>query len=307
MTRIVLSGFITAMFAVLYINDGVMTPVPHNRCAKLLFKSGFEKGVYLGEPYNDGGGCWFQDVKGSDNDEFTWPITFWGTSGTFQVLVDSSLNPENYIRNKIITVKGYDGNPTRVMFSRILKADKGCTQDPYIMMDAVEEGDLYVSYRLKFPEDLAKLLGDSSNDDGWCTFFEWKTSGDYRIAAYVYVDEGAPYWYVHGDNVAKDRYGRYREFWEEENKSLPVPENKWFLVEIFWHRSKGKDGRFWWAIDGHVVADHHGPNKKSRPINRIMLFTVYSGQYPLTQWVDDIEIWDGFPYGEGKSCYIYKK
>ncbi len=263
----------------------------------LLFKSGFENGVYLDSPWNDGGGCWFQDIKGSDNNEFSWPITLWGTNGTFQVLVDSTNNPEEYITNKIVTVTGHDGNSTRAMFSKIIKADTGWTQDPYIIMDAQEDGDLYIKYWLKFPTNLLQVLGDgSTNDDGWCTFFEWKTTGDYRIAAYVYVDTNAiPYWYVHGDNVAKDNYGEYTEFWSEENHSIPVPEDKWFKVEFFWHRSTGNDGRFLWKVDDKIIADHHGTNKISDPINRIMLFTVYSGKYPFYQYVDDIEIWDGIP------------
>jgi hypothetical protein len=275
-------------------------PDTNKKKPTLLFKSGFEKGVYLGVPYNDGGGCWFQDVKGADNKEFSWPITLWGSRGTFQVLVHSKHDPQKYIRNKIVTLKGHNGTPTRAMLSRVIKADKSWTQDPYIIMDAKEDGDLYVKYWMKFPADLSKVLGDGSNDDGWCTFFEWKTAGDYRIAAYVYtdkdVDKGKPYWFVHGDNVAKDNYGKYKEFWSEENHSIPVPEDEWFQVEFFWHRSVGSDGRFWWAINGKTIIDHHGPNKISKPIDRIMLFTVYSGKYPFFQYVDDIEIWDGIPF-----------
>ena len=83
---------------------------------------------------------------------------------------------------------------------------------------------------------------------GNCTpFFEWKTSDDYRTAAYVYAEEGISCCYVHGDNVAKDNYGKYREYWAIENRSIPVSED---------------DGRFWWAVNGDVIADYHGPNKK---------------------------------------------
>ena len=264
--------------------------------SQLLFKSGFEEGVSLGEPYNDGGGTWYQDLIGDDGSGYTWPITIWGSKGAFQVLVDSSLTPSEYIQNSIVTMDGHDGNPTKVMHSKILKADKSWTQDPYILETTSENGDLYVKYWLKFPKNLADALGDGTNDDGWCTFFEWKTSGDYRIAAYVYVEEdGKPYWYVHGDNVAKDNFGAYKEFWYEENKKIPVPEDEWFLVEFFWHRSTEDDGRFWWSINKKVIVDHYGPNKLVEPINRIMLFTVYAEKYPFEQWVDDVEIRDNFP------------
>ena len=274
--------------------------------SKLLFKSGFEEGVTLGKPYHDGGGTWLQDILGSDHPDFSWPIRLWDTNGTFQVLVDSSLDSTAYITNTIVTTPGHDGQPTRAMRSTIHKAAEEWTQDPYILMDAKEQGDLYVRYWLKMPGDLRSVLGDGTHDDGWCTFFEWKSSGDYRIAAYIYIDpeHAKPYWYVHGDNVANsDDAPPYHEYWVEENDTHPVPEDRWFMVEFFWHRSTGKDGRFWWAVDGQVIADHHGANKIADPIDRIMLFTTYAERYPLTQLVDDIEIWDGFPCGEGKSCY----
>jgi hypothetical protein len=286
--RILLSLLFTILFANLFL----ALPVT---ASKLLFKSGFEDGVTLGKPYNDGGGTWYQKLQGSDISGYSWPINIWSATGAFQVLVDSSLNSEEYIQNSIITMEGHNGNPTKVMHSKILKADKGWTQDPYIIEDAIENGDLYVKYWMKFPDNLPELLGDGTNDDGWCTFFEWKTAGDYRIAAYVYIEQDKkPYWYAHGDNVAKDNFGPYKEFWFEENKRIPVPENKWFLCEFFWHRSTKNDGRFWWAVNKNVIVDHYGPNKLEKNINRIMLFTVYAGKYPFEQWVDDIEIRDGF-------------
>ncbi len=271
----------------------------------LLFKSGFEQGVYLDTPYNDGGGTWLQDIKGSDHPDFSWPIQLWESNATFQVLVDSSLDPSQYITNEIVSTTGHDGNATRVMRSTIHRAAQEWTQDPYILMEAKEKGDLYIKYWLKMPENLLEVLGDGTKDDGWCTFFEWKTSADYRIAAYIYVDkQNKPYWYVHGDNVANSIDDPpYDEFWKEEDHTNPVPENQWFMVEFFWHRSTGSEGRFWWAVDGHIIADHYGSNKIKDPIDRIMLFTVYSEKYPLSQEVDDIEIWDGFPCGEGKSYY----
>jgi hypothetical protein len=164
------------------------------------------------------------------------------------------------------------------------------------MENLIEGGDLYIKYWLIFPKNLPDILGDGSHDDGWCTFFEWKTSGDYRIAAYVYIDKNRiPYWYAHGDNVAKDNFGVYKEFWFEENKMLPVPEDEWFLVEFYFHRSTENDGRFWWAVNHNVIVDHYGPNKIEKEINRIMLFTVYAEKYPFEEWVDDIEIRDDFP------------
>jgi hypothetical protein len=50
--------------------------------------------------------------------------------------------------------------------------------------------------------------------------------------------------------------------------------------------------------------NHFGPLLGGNdPIDRIMLTQVYAGgAVPEYQWVDDIEIWDGFPCGDGVPC-----
>ena len=300
--RNLMKYFLSLFVSIIFIACG--TNSSDDKEVKLLFKSGFEDGVYLDTPYNDGGATWMQDIKGSDNSNFSFPINIWETKGSFQVLVDSSVDSYEYIQNKIITTIGHTGEYTKVMSSEVLKADKSWTQDPYILEDAKEDGDLYISYWLKLPANLPAVLGDGTNDDGWCTFFEFKTSGDYRIAAYVYVEDDQVFWHAHGDNVANgDNFTVRKEYWQRDNKIVPVPQDEWFKVEFFWHRSTNSDGRFWWAVNGNVIVDYHGVNKIKEPIDRIMLFTVYSEKLPLKQLVDDIEIYDGFPCGEGKSCY----
>ena len=88
---------------------------------------------------------------------------------------------------------------------------------------------------------------------------------------------------------------------------VAVPIGEWFLVEFFWHRSAGSDGRIFWAVNGQVIADHHGPNygDYNKHINRISPFGVYTipAVYPARQWIDDVEVWDGFPCGDGASCF----
>jgi hypothetical protein len=52
------------------------------------------------------------------------------------------------------------------------------------------------------------------------------------------------------------------------------------------------------AVNGQVIADRRGPNMgiNSKPVNRIMMPNLYTGGlYPAYQWVDDVEIWNGFP------------
>jgi hypothetical protein len=78
-------------------------------------------------------------------------------------------------------------------------------------------------------------------------------------------------------------------------------------MEVFLHRSHGEDGRFWMAIDGQVLWDRWGSNygAHNRRINRVALAALYGGiadgEHSVYQWIDDLEVWDGFPCA-GPPC-----
>jgi hypothetical protein len=108
---------------------------------------------------------------------------------------------------------------------------------------------------------------------------------------------GPLFWQIKGDNEANGGLP-YQEFWRVDNCAFAVPVDQWFKFEVFWHRSSGADGRAWVAFNGQVIADHYGPlmGVNNASINRIMPGLLYSQTpYPIYQWVDDLEIWDGFP------------
>ncbi len=262
--------------------------------ATLLFKSGFESSVTLGPTYNDGGGTWFQDILGADDTGYAWPMHIWGAPGVLQVLVDSSLPVDDYLENRLETTIGHTGQPTTALHMIQYQKAQEWTQDPYILFtDGIETSDLFISYWMKFPADLASRMGF----DGWFAFMEWKTCcNEDRIAAYVYeeVNSNQLYWYVQNDNET-DGASNHIIRWEEENRSVPVPVGQWFHVEVFLHRSTGADGRFWWAINGRTIVDHHGQNKHTHPFNRFMPFTLYTNAQQMDLWIDDIQIWDTMP------------
>lgn len=168
----------------------------------------------------------------------------------------------------------------------------------HVLPGADPQGDLYVSYWLKLQPDLLERM----TVNNWSTrvVTDWKTQGDYRIILSI-TGDGANktlYWNLRGDNVANG--GLPPEiFWNETNTTIPVPVGQWFRVEIFVHRSNAGDGRVWMAIGGQTLFDHHGPNMgiNNLPWNRVMTFLNYSQAHPLPayQWLDDLEIWDGFP------------
>jgi len=220
--------------------------------------------------------------------------------GSIQMIVSSDKDINNYINNRIERVEGIDGKFTKALHQIIKKKDNEITQAPYVIYtNDQEQKTLYIKYSLKFPKNLSERLGE----DGWLTFCEYKTKYDNRLAFYIYSDENKKlYWYLHSDNVSsEENYKKYKEYWFRENREIKVPQGEWFNVELFWNRDSN-NSRVWWAVNGKTIADYHGSLKIDEPIHEIMFFTNYSNN-PIDQWVDNIEIWDNFPCGKGKSCY----
>ena len=174
------------------------------------------------------------------------------------------------------------------------QASSSCAaQDPYQIRPAAEPGDVYISYWRKIDPTLVQKLVNS-----WHVVFEWKTVGDYRVIAQIVNYGGvAPHWQLRADNDANGGL-TYTKFWEIDNLSVPVPIGEWFKFEVFWHRSKGTDGRVWMAVNGQKLVDKFGPNYgvHGDPIDRIMFMQLYTGaSYPLHQWTDDVQVWKSFP------------
>ena len=278
-------------------------PASPSRAAKILFKSKFEGSLVLDKPYDCGTSCW-QDIKGSDPATgYSWAPQIWQGDGKLQLLADTPVTPDtvnSYVFNDIQRVTGPRGEQTAVLYSEVRKRGGGATQTPYLIAPSTTalQGDLYVSYWIKLQPDLLERLGPKS----WRVLFEWKTNAQDRLITYIYTDGlNRPYWDLKADNLSGSAI---RTFWETANHTAPVPVGEWFKFEFFWHRSSQRDGRVWQAINGQVVFDHFGPVLGGNdPIDRIMLTQVYAGgTVPLYQWVDDVEIWDGFPCGDGTPC-----
>ncbi|WP_292992824.1 hypothetical protein [Nitrosomonas sp.] len=297
--------------------------------ATLLFKSNFGPGVSIGAPYNyypTGNGAW-QQIIGTDQETgHKWPINALGAifSGIQLITVDP-ITPAtigNYITNQIRPVTGPKGTVVNELFQNVkIKGPVGQagSQAPLLINRLSKSGevaDLYISYWFKYSADLVSKLDSGVSSGNWRTQFAFKTGGyagnedqgDYRINITILKGiDGNLYWLTKGDNLANGPFPGVT-YWREENHTVPVPLDKWFKFEVYWHRSSGSDGRFWAAIDGEILVDYHGSNmgKYNLPITRIMLNDAYSGGYPTVESRSTgLEIWNNFPCGIGVSCHNF--
>src|SRR6266513_1845209 len=139
--------------------------------ARLLFSSGFEGMPPLNAPSGFfGNGAW-QSIDGVDGATgFAWPPNIWSGGPThFQMIAFASVdggNLGNYQVNRIETVTGHKGTPTRALYSEIKQS--GCCgtnpmgnevdQDALMMQPTGESSDLYISYWIKYQPNLLQLM-----------------------------------------------------------------------------------------------------------------------------------------------------
>jgi len=238
----------------------------------------------LGEVVNG-----YRPILGTDAESgFSWPITVLGAQGSSLHYIQD--DDRRAVDSAIRTTIGRDGQPTRALYS-VQRYAHDATQCPYEILD-ISNGrdDLYIRYWMKFGP-----LGLHQTDT-WRAIFEWKSKGyaegdGFRLIAFVYTDEqGRPYWHWQGDANPES------PLWEVDNWDIPVPIGEWFLTEFYWHWSEDANGRALWRVNGKVIGDHHGPTTRNgKPIDFIMLTQIYGDANPKSQWVDEIEIWDGIP------------
>ncbi len=256
---------------------------------ELLFKSGFEGGVYIDTtvyPDNED----YRYIRGIDTETgFSWPVEILGStnSGLHYISDDN----HKAVFAELQRVIGHNGDTTTALFQKENYQFLDDTQCPYEILN-IKEGtkDLYIKFWIKM--DSASLVKPNM----WRAIFEYKTKDyardkGFRLIAFIYTDDdGVPYWHWQGDRDPE------HPVWEIDNKTIPVPLNKWFKTEFYWHWSEGEDGRALWKVNGQIIGDHYGPTtRNSKPIDFIILTQIYGDANPKYQWVDDIEIWSGIP------------
>ena len=286
---------------------------------ELLFKSGFENGVYLEDPIVSGG-QWFHYLRGED-EGYVWPDDLpHRKSARFQYKVDSSVpqgSIKEYAQSRIDTVTGYDDETTRALYMEVTKDDptqSNIVRNQYNMYSWDGPEEMYARYWIKLQPNLRDVMVDPNdpNSDGWRMVMEWKeidSSGDfdYHFAFYILIDNNGPmYWHTHGTMGGYGNDAEYRD-WEYDS-SGPDPESilgEWALLEVYWKHHE-TDGRLWIAVNGQTVCDHNGRTKRNSQLYGWEPFKVYTGtkQHGYGkhyQWIDNVEFWDGIPSGDGED------
>jgi hypothetical protein len=195
-----------------------------------------------------------------------------------------------------------------------------------------EQHDLYLRFWLQYPSGLDGTMPNGTQHSWWQMPFQVRTDdadtanpNPLRVSLFagntpthdgVHCDEstghpndppqGQWHWLVQGDDGAVDASSGESPYWAKCNPTAAVPMQQWFKVEIYFHRatSATSTGRVWVAIAGQEVIDYtvpattldNGMYDGRAVIDRIMLPQMYGGDFwPREQYVDDVEIWNGFP------------
>ena len=280
-----------------------------HKSATLLFKSGFEDAVtYVPWEEPNPGQADYEDITGSDITGYTWPIPLRSpTAARFHHIIDGTGDPvddlNDFFTTDIVTTTGHSGLSEKVLYQSLDSVPNAISQSWYEIYysspTATTDEDTYIKYWMKLPAHSIDTMGASR----WrSVFFIKSVDVDYRIEAYIYTTAASvPYWFVHGDKFD----GGYEEFWrrsslDADTSNVEVPIDEWFTMEYFWHRTDDENGRFYWAVNGDTVCEYkgslYGPSDNN--ITLISAFGVYGHEVPMSQWIDDVQIWDGFPNKE---------
>lgn len=280
---------------------------------KLLFRSGFEQGVSLTaiEKRGSESGRYWQSLQGTDTvSGYSWPLADNDELNLirsyFYILVVGSDVPDvpslgQYFNNSLQRVTGYNGKATRALYMQEYVHTSSSQAWLYLNPETDKDvKSLYYRFRMRYDNTLLQEMPDP----GWNNFTFFKTvATDYRVEPAIKHINGDLFWTVKGDYVPSgvdahpgtNAYEDGLAWGPLDNHDYPVPIGQWFTVEIYWNRSDGLDGRYFWAVNGHVIADYHGPLKRKENIDRIGLFGLYNRGSNQSKMFDDLEIWDAPP------------
>ncbi len=269
--------------------------------ARLLFRSGFEPGVSVAAPFAHNG-HWWQELAGRDKQSgYAWPSDVPAAARVwfyYSVLEDKTL--ADFVETRIEQVPGPHGALTHALYMAAKRDDPDTSSNTRSSLELRlgrnnELEEAFCRYWIKLQPNLRDSLHNAPSSPHWRMLMEWFESGsDYRVGLYIHQprDGGRLYWQLQGQQRNPEAITE----WQEVNKDVPVPAGEWFLLEVYFNRSSGSDGRYRVSVNRKLILDHRGKNMKDSSLGTWCLFKAYTPKAafdrgPVFQWIDDVEIW----------------
>ncbi len=265
--------------------------------SNLLFKSSFNYNVVVDKTVS-----WNHHLKGKDTvTNYTFPKDLPGnnTEDYFNYVIGDEDNYFEYANAEIKETTGYDGNPTNALYIEFIKDDTNFvsySRVQYVMYgdstsnDAVERMNQgYVKYKIKSHLDHTDTISD------WRIPIEWKDMEDdgFRVGLYIYdSNTDSPYWVAKGQYMENGELGE--DVWEFENQDIPVTEDDWFELEVYWYGHPDSTlGKFKAAIDGQVLFDVTNQTKDPDNPDKMFYFMPFKVYGTVGySWITDFEYRD---------------
>jgi len=265
--------------------------------ATLRFKSSFESPVTIA-PFQSGQHTYmYGEEAGYNWDDIDHNINF-VAEGSYP----------NHIYTEISTVRSKSG--TRSLYGKVIdeySATGGWSRFQInVFMDDETGGasaygraprlynmsTYYVSWWVYYPSTLDIQVG------GWFGIFEdreWNEPQDFANLLYIYRDSISLYWGARGATVEGTQFN----YWTAANREVAIPKGQWFRIEVYVERH-ASNGVFKVWVDGVQIFNlNNVKTKLGGNLHHINPFKMYGGfgtdYYPIEQWADDLEIWDGMP------------
>ena len=263
------------------------------KTSNLLFKSSFNNVIV------DKTVQWNHHLSGTDSDtNFTFPNDLPGdnTEDFFNYVVGDMDNYFEYANAEITNTVGYDGNQTDALFIEFIKDDTNFisySRVQYVMFGDSQSSDPvqrmnqgYVKYKIKTHLDHTDLESD------WRLPIEWKDMDDdgFRVGLYMYdTNTTSPYWVAKGQYMINGDLGD--DVWEFHNYSIPVIEDDWFELEVYWFGHPDPNlGKLKVAINGQVLFDVTNQTKDPNLPNKMFYFMPFKVYGTVGySWITDFE------------------
>jgi len=264
------------------------------KTSNLLFKSSFNYSVIV-----DKSVVWNHHLSGTDQiTAYTFPDDLPGDNMEhyFNYVIGDVEHYFDYANAEVVTTTGQDGNPTNALYIEFIQDDpdfvsysrvqysmfgNSLSDDPVQRMN---QG--YVKYKIKTHLDHDDLESD------WRIPIEWKDMDDdgFRVGLYIYdTNTLTPYWVVKGQYMIAGELGD--DVWEFENHSIPVTEDDWFDMEVYWYGHPDPSmGQLKVAINNQVLFDVTNQTKDPNQPDKMFYFMPFKVYGAVGySWITDFE------------------